>query len=539
MSQRISAVPFLIPAIFGLAGCSTTGPLGITAPVPLAQAAQELKTARKATLPAEARAAAYLTAADLASRQFGQETMEPRARLIYNAAAGELTDLLRTAENGELWNRPFTSSGPEGYRLRFQPAAPDGIWSPGYFTDFKLARKIKRRGARRSITEEGVGGTLVGIYKTPDGISRKRGLFEPKVGFVAPVTATLDFQGRDATLALADPSERKVVRIRGKAEPLAADFTAPLGVHPPLNELWEGLMGLINVEEYLRTAGLYMVHPYDPDRIPVILVHGLVSTQQMWVNVINEVEADPELRGLFQFWVFSYPTGNPVAYSALRCREELAKVARLNPAPRDIIMVGHSMGGLVSRMQATDTGRVVWDGNFHQKADALYAKLPADHLVKRALIFKANPSVKRVVFVCVPHRGSELALSSIGTLGMRLIKLPVDFVNLLTDSLGDVLNTVSGRKSLPNSITSLSPRNPTLLAMDKLPIRAPHHSIIGDRGRGDTPNSSDGVVPYRSSHLGSAQSELIVPGPHGSHQLPQTIDELKRILREHLGKAPR
>lgn len=517
------------------ASCATLAPNGLLPPAELAPAAKELKSGRKASHSVESRATAYLTAADLASRYFGTAAIEPRARLIYNAAAGELTDLLRTADGGRHWNRPLAT---DGYRLHFQPGSRDGLWSPGYFTDFKLARRIKPH-TRRLITEEGVGGTLVGIYKTRGGSAKKRANFEPKAGLVAPVTATLDFQGREATLALSDPSERKTIRIRGKAEPLAADFTAPLGIHPPLNELWYGLMGLIQVEKYLNTSGLFMLHPYDPDRIPVVLVHGLVSTPQMWVNVINEVEGDPELRGRLQFWVFGYPTGNPVAYSAIRCREELAKVAKLNPAPREIIMVGHSMGGIVSRMQAIDTGRALWDENFDEKADALYAKLPADHLVKRALVFPANPSIKRMVFVCVPHRGSEMAIGSIGAIGMRLIKLPGGFVKLLTDSLGDVITTASGRKSLPNSITSLSPRNPTLLAMDKLPIRAPHHSIIGDRGRGDTPNSSDGVVPYWSSHLDSAQSELIVPGPHGSHELPQTIDELKRILREHLGKASR
>jgi hypothetical protein len=76
----------------------------------------------------------------------------------------------------------------------------------------------------------------------------------------------------------------------------------------------------------------------------------------------------------------------------------------------------------------------------------------------------------------------------------------------------------------------------TLFFAPSIRFRSPFpcHSIIGDRGRGDTPNSSDGVVPYWSSHLAGAQSELIVPGPHGSLALPQTIADLKRILRLHL-----
>jgi len=64
--------------------------------------------------------------------------------------------------------------------------------------------------------------------------------------------------------------------------------------------------------------------------------------------------------------------------------------------------------------------------------------------------------------------------------------------------------------------------------------RIPYHSIIGDRGRGDTPNSSDGVVPYWSSHLDGAESEQIVPSGHPAHRDPQAIAEMVRILKKHI-----
>ena len=110
----------------------------------------------------------------------------------------------------------------------------------------------------------------------------------------------------------------------------------------------------------------------------------------------------------------------------------------------------------------------------------------------------------------------------------------------MTKSALNTLSAFTGNsKILPNSVTSLSPKNPTLKVVDKAPMRVPHHTILGDRGRGDSPNSSDGVVPYWSSHLDSAQSQKIVPGPHGSCELPQTIEELKRILHLHLKTAGR
>ena len=57
---------------------------------------------------------------------------------------------------------------------------------------------------------------------------------------------------------------------------------------------------------------------------------------------------------------------------------------------------------------------------------------------------------------------------------------------------------------------------------------------MGDRGRGDTPNSSDGVVAYWSSHLDGAQSTRIVPSGHSTHQNPEGIAEVRRILLLHL-----
>ncbi|MDD5351073.1 MAG: hypothetical protein PHQ12_12750 [Chthoniobacteraceae bacterium] len=525
---------FLLAVIL-VTGCTSVPHIDRKAP-PMVRAAADLKYARRGTLPAEARAAFYLdAAASVASLQAGPAGANPTARRIYGNAAAELTELLHSADGGRLWNQPLVlNADGMRYSMRFTPKARKGVWAPDAFTDFKLASKVRCGHLRRHLQEPGVGGLLVGIHKTPHPILGQHPPFEPGVGLVAPVTATLDFRGNAASLTLCDPAVVKTVQIQGKPQPLAADFTAPIAYYPPINQLWYGLMGLIEVDKYMRFSGLYMLQPYDPNRIPVILVHGLISTPHMWGNVINELEAEPALRGRYQFWTYCYPTGNTPAYSALLLRKELEKIQRLHPMPHGCIMIGHSMGGLISRMQVTTTGRVLWNGNFGGKADKLYARLPKDHPVKEALIFNADPQVKKVVFICVPHRGSNMALSSIGAIGRSLITLPATIVVTMQKSVIDVLKTSSGEVVMPNSITGLSPKSNTLLAMDKLPIAAPHYSIIGDRGRGDSPNSSDGVVPYWSSHLASASAERIVPGPHGSYELPQTIAELKRILSDHL-----
>jgi hypothetical protein len=249
----------------------------------------------------------------------------------------------------------------------------------------------------------------------------------------------------------------------------------------------------------------------------------------MWRNVINELNADPELRGRLQFWVYHYPTGWPISYSAMRLREELAALSRIVGPQREMVFVGHSMGGLLSRMQVISPGRKLWDTILGDEADQVYAKMPADHLVRRSLVFQANPEIGRVVFICVPHRGSGMADMTFAGAFSRLIRLPGRMVTAITDLPEAII------KNRPlTGIAGLSPANPLFGVLEKTPIKVPHHSIIGDRGRGDSPNSSDGVVPFSSSHLASAESELIVPGPHGSHDIPETIDELERILQLHL-----
>ena len=282
-----------------------------------------------------------------------------------------------------------------------------------------------------------------------------------------------------------------------------------------------------------------MLQPYDPDKIPLIFVHGLISTAQKWRNVINEIDRDPVLRARYQCWVFSYPTGNPPSYSAMRLREELAKVKSQYPQSHDYVLVGHSMGGLLSEMQVTNVDRGAWDRIGKHKAEHFFSRVKPGSDMDKALIFQANPKVGRVIFICTPHQGSEIAVGSLGELAIRLISLPANVATQITSTMGDSIAFLTGNpKQLPNSVVGLSPVNPMLKVLDSRPMTAPYHSIIGDRGKGDSPNSSDGVVKYWSSSLSGAQSELIVPGPHSACELPETITELRRILHLHIKQNP-
>jgi len=523
--QFIAAITWI--AFF--AGCATA-PQTARGPE-YAPTASIMREARSSSVPVKKRAADYLQAAAVTAPLLGNGIGTPACE-TYNAACGELAVLLRNSEGGQLWNHPLTLQGNSStYHLRLEPAA-NTVWAPDYFTSLELEQKIKEKLIKKENIQQGVGGALVGvrIVNPPD-------KFAPPKGITAPVTATLGFHGNDATLALRRPAKQPTATVEGKVRPLEANFSAPISYYqPPGNPLLIGLMGALRAAHYEKKTGLYFLQPYDPDRIPVVFVHGLISTPFDWVKTINGLQADPEIRKRYQFWVFAYPTGNPVLYSALRLREELARVDKAYPNHKDYVLVGHSMGGLLSQAQVTNMTRADWEKTLGAPAMEIFATLQPTDLVTRATTFKANPRIKRVVFICTPHLGSKMASAGIGELAIKLISLPVDLVTTIESEIPEETLRKINNGRLPNSVSNLAPNAPYLTVLKREPIHAPYHSIIGNRGKpGPLAESSDGVVPYWSSHLDGAKSECIVPGPHGSCALPETIAELDRILRLNLG----
>lgn len=506
---------FLAFAVFAFTGC--------------AHLSSERVTWRSNSASDEEKAVKLLSSADEAYRTLADR----RAKKVddYNKAAVDLTILLREANGGQMWNRPLTlSNGKTTYKLRFAPGDRSGTWDPAYFTEFEPSSHVLKTAIVGRNRQDGVGGSLVGIRKT-----RPADPFTPRGGQSAPVTALLDFQGSDVTLSLVDPTELPQRQVAGIRHTMAADFSAPLGWYPEKSSWWNGLKAAVRVTKQRGSIRLSMLQPYDPDRIPLIFVHGLFSTSEMWKDLIRELEHDPELRSRYQCWVFNYPTGNPPAYSALRLREELAKVRQLHPEVRDYVLIGHSMGGLLARMQATTVTRENWDAIGKEDAARLFRHVQDNRLLQRTLTFDADPKVDRLVFIATPHRGSDVAAGGIGKIGLRLVTLPAGVARALTDGMGDALSLLTGDPDhLPNSISGLAPTSPVLKVLEPLPIKAPYHSIIGNRGLGSLVESSDGVVKYSSSHLDGAASERIVPSWHGNCDSKQTVKEIRRILLLHL-----
>jgi len=528
-------------AIF--AGCSTTEKEAQLPPV--ARAERQLARAEKIRSDppqkvAEILSAARTVAAEI-SKSSGDVNEEAPVRIYNRATAdlgGELPKLVQNRGPLESLTIQNRHTG-ETYQLRLG-SRERGEYSSTYFQRLLIARKLRVRRGEEAVVIPGLGGTLVGVHRSvPPGAPPPR--FEPASGYRVPVTSIVDFGRPTATapveahLRLINPRQRDTVEIAGKRYSVAANFSAPLLSFGRLNELWLGFINMIRGENMRTTSGLLLTAPYDPERTPVIFVHGLLSSPFIWRRTVLALLKDPEIRRRYQFWAFSYSTGNPISFSALRLREDLAFAQRQFGPLRDVILIGHSMGGLLSRMQVTDSGRTIWNEVFGPRAQVLYSQVPNDSRVKQALIFHANPVIKRVIFVATPHRGSGLATGGIGAIAIRLIRLPFHLLSEIPETVADALKPKGQRSVVPTSIQGLSPNSPLLHALDRLPIQPVHHSIIGDRGRGDTPNSSDGVVPYWSSHLASARSEKIVPTGHEAMDNSEAVEEIRRILLLNLG----
>jgi pimeloyl-ACP methyl ester carboxylesterase len=510
---------------------------------PLSAAELRLARAEKQKSDVTVQGAEYLGVAEIAQQQLASappsDPTRSSALRLYNRAsadlAGDLPELIEGQPNSKTLVLTEPATG-QVERLRLE-SGRRGEYSPAYFQKILAADQIDQRRMPEHATRDGLGGTVVGVHRS-SGSNTSPPRLEPQKGIRATMTAVVDAEPLpkgEASIRLMDPTTVDTVALNQKSYALAGDYTAAQASYGRINQNWIGLMNMIRGENMRGTPGLLLTQPYNSEKIPVIFVHGLLSSAYVWQNVASSLTADPGIRRHYQFWVFSYSTGNPITYSALLLRRDLA-YAEDKYHFKQVILIGHSMGGILSRLQVTSSGRVLWDGVFGANADQLYASQPANSTVKQALLFSPNPIVKRVVFIATPHRGSSLSTGFIGALGIKLIRLPIRVLEAVPHAVVVALapNNDPRKFRPPTSISGLSPKNPLLISLDKLPIDAPHNSIIGDRGRGDTPKSSDGVVPYWSSHLDSAQSELIVPTGHGAMDNPKSVQEIRRILLEQI-----
>jgi hypothetical protein len=477
---------------------------------------------------------------------------DPRFRSAADLYNGSLTAAFASKDGSEVLPRGGTFALPFGQvTIAFDPAAlRAGSRELQHFTPIT---ELAVEGLAMRYRRPGIGAPLAASTRLIAGASDGRDMVAPRLQ--VPLTALLripharralvEERTIAATLELHLLWDEDTVSIAGERVPLESEPTAALALTftgIPIMEL--ELFGFVG-----RLTGiladrppLVSTTPYRPGLIPVVFVHGTASSVVRWADMYNRLEADKEIRSRFQFWFFQYESANPIALSALRLREALvAAVARLDPEGKDpalrrMVLIGHSQGGLLVKMQSISAGDRIWNAVSRKPFDQLRLSDATRNLLRRALFVEPLPEVARVVFVSTPHRGSFVAARRIiANLVRRLTTMP----SQLSQVSLDLARNLDAVKSpfMPTAVDNMSPRNPFIHGLQDIPV-APSikaHSIISVKGTGPVEQGNDGVVAYSSAHIDGVESELVVRSPHSCQGNPHTIEEVRRILRLHVG----
>ena len=496
----------------------------------------------------------YLCAAEHAFDAAGQGNPEFQrfAREVTRYAVARLAGLRDLARKNGVTLAPDVAGPTHSYHVAWRTDAPGAVRADDYST-LLAADRFKVVGGRELALVEGAGTPLVGKVSGLAGKAAAEALTLPDGSWV-PLTATVEFGRRGpvrtATFAIYDRKRTDTATVAGKRVTLAGDFSTPFAVRTrELNQenfLTLGILGFLRGDRFFDYTGLYPLETPVADKMPVIFVHGLISDPNDWRFLHNALLADPAIRQKYQFWAFYYPTSMAVPWTATRFRQSLAHMhTRMNPGGRNpnfnrTVLLGHSMGGLLARMQIVSGGDAIYRRYFRKRPEQLRLSESERQVVRDMFFFQPNPDIDETIFICVPHQGSLLATNWIGKLGRSLARLPLtvvettaNVVTLNADALAADVQFSPG-----TSIDSLSPGGKFASVLQELQMspRVKLHSIIGNRGaRGDIWKTSDGVVPYWSSHI-EGVPETIIPSNHSGPEHEQCAVKVKDLLHRHAGR---
>jgi hypothetical protein len=449
-------------------------------------------------------------------------------------------------------------------------------WADHRLAHFVPAAELEVRGLRNRYRRPGIGAPFVAQAVAEEGLTVAIENSRVLEGVKVPVTFFLRFHdAREGlrtgklrtTLEVYSEDVAQAIDVAGREVPLEYETTSALAYGLERSRLWD-----FEIAGYLRgdilpvDDGLFMLRPYVRGRIPIVLVHGTASSPARWAELLNELKSDPRIDRRYQIWFFIYTTGNPVLYSASLLRESLREtVAELDPQGRDpalrqMVVIGHSQGGLLTKLQVVSSGNLFWANVSDRPFDEVAMKPETRELVSKAVFFEPQPFVSRVIFISTPHRGSFVAGNWLGRIASSLFTAPqnlagigldlarsgVDLVGSTVEAGRARVQTARGDEDgrirrelgrIPSSVDNMKPGHHFIVTLSSMRVDDPviAHSIIPVRGDPPAEGQDDGVVEYESASIEEAVSEYVVYGSgHSTQSHPGTIEEVRRILLEHL-----
>ncbi|MFT0170970.1 esterase/lipase family protein [Paraburkholderia mimosarum] len=517
----------------------------------------------------------------LGQRTAGERAFEDRqtqVRDYYNYAVQELAGalFLRGALDSESGGGGHGTQFIAGWSIHLdlhRVRLPEGVREP---REVIPASRLSFAGLRSIYRRDGLGAELVAVMSEPsqDGaagsdVDATAGpdLSQPATARPAQdtrpfsempspnVTAlvwfsqgTLDevLRKRDVTLSVYDPYREERVEHHGQTVPLAANFSAGYGIWLARSGFaGQSLRTLFGRSRGIDRPRIYLMQPFDPDRRIVLMLHGLASSPEAWVNVANDIQGDLLLREHFQVWQVYYPTNVPILVNLARIRRAIQGTLvhfdpdGTMPASRGMVLIGHSMGGVLARLLVSSSGDELWaafkDTYVPQGTDVDRA----DERLNRLLRFEPMPQVERTIFIAAPHRGTPFASNRLSRWVANLVRLPLALLTEIEDVMQTATSLDPQGKTfhVPNSIEQLRETDPMIRVTAQLPAspQVCFHSIIARRREnGPLEDSDDGVVPYRSAHFAGALSEKVIVAGHSVQQTPEAILEIRRILHEDI-----
>jgi pimeloyl-ACP methyl ester carboxylesterase len=505
-------------------------------------------------LASAAYAYAYLFPADPAD---APGPYDPRLRLAVDLYNRGIALGLATEDGNEVDLSERQLSLPFGsVTLTADPAG--FTYAGNHLTNFVSLSDLKVRGLRNTYRKAGIGAALSARVEPEP--NRPASRWIPRTAKV-PITAFVRFDdprramsdgSLHGTVELYDEDRTASVQVGSYSVPLESDPSAALAYRLEGSPVWDfeiagfrrGDFSSLGVGKSSDVSSLFMLRPYHPNMIPVVLVHGTASSPARWAEMANELLGDPAIGSRYQIWLFIYNSGNPVALSAMRLRESLTACRKdIDPEDKDaaldqMVVIGHSQGGLLTKMTVVDSGTRFWHNQVKVPFDEAKLDPETRDLLARALFVKPLPFVKRVIFIATPHRGSFLASNPIAKFANKFINLPGGLAKAAVE-VGKLRepSMLGTPLTIPTALDNMDASNPFIKTLATLPIAAGVHvnSIIAVKGNGPVEDGNDGVVEYQSAHIAGVESELVVRSGHSTQATTETIEEVRRILYKHAG----